>query len=145
MNILWRHKDGSIAVTYLTDECADNPQKHAEKLLKKGDIPSDYEPVAFALNHLPEDWPVEVWDVDKGKIKLHVERAREWHKNRLRKDRAPHLSALDVHSLRNQETGADNASTLRLKQTLRDVTKRVDEADDWESMSAITVPQEVPA
>lgn len=139
MNIVWQRPDGSVAVTTLYGD--DDPKGHAKDLQKRGDIPKDWVAVSFAVKDFPHDLPLEVLAVKDGKAALHVERARNWRKTMLRRDRAPALAALDTVSLRNQESGADNTHTLKAKQELRDITKKVDVLNTWPQMMAVTIPQ----
>lgn len=144
MNILWRHKNGAMAVTHIVDDHHETPEEHAQTLLKNGDIPKDFVPVGYAVPDLPHHMPIEIWDHQNGKVTMHLAKARAWHKERLRIERAPVLQDLDVKSLRNQENGVDNAPTLKAKQVLRDITRKVDDETDWHDMAAITVPKELP-
>lgn len=143
MNIVWRHTSGRIAVTHLVEGHHETPEQHAQTLLQRKDIPPGYQAVGYAVEDLPHHLPLEVWDWQGGKAVMHVAKAREWHKARLRRERVAALQALDIQSLRNSESGTNNASVLERKQALRDITKLVDNLTDWNSMSAVTIPQEI--
>lgn len=60
-------------------------------------------------------------------------------KDRLRRDRAPLLTALDVQSQRNLETGADNSEVIAGKQRLRDITQLAEVCSTPEELAALTI------
>jgi hypothetical protein len=142
MNILWLHKNGSVIVTHLAPDHDETPQDHAKTLMERGNIPEGFEPVEYAVPDLPEHMPVEVWNYENRKIGMHLGKARSWHKDRLRAERAPFLQALDVQSLRNTELSVNNGPTLKAKQVLRDLPSKIDALTDWAAMVAVSVPQE---
>lgn len=123
MNIVWKRPDGGVSVTHLTNE-AESPQKEAEKLKTRGDIPMDWECVCFnaelpADREFREAWS---WETPEPKVDISLERARLCTKERLRRERAPQLAALDVAYMRADELG-DGAEKVRIrqeKQRLRD-------------------------
>lgn len=59
---------------------------------------------------------------------------KEIHKQYLRRERAPLLTALDTTFMRNLETGKSNADVVAEKQRLRDVTKLVDSCDSLDAI-----------
>jgi hypothetical protein len=74
-------------------------------------------------------------------ITINMSKARDIHRERLRRLRAPKLAALDVASIRAMET-SDTAGVKEIaaqKQALRDVTSdaRIDAADTPEALSAV--------
>jgi hypothetical protein len=74
-------------------------------------------------------------------ITINMSKAREIHRDRLRRMRVPKLAALDVASIRAMETNdtARLAEIAKQKQTLRDVTAdpRIDAAATPEALSAV--------
>lgn len=73
MNIIWKQPSGAIAVTSIFDNS--DPQEHAVQLKARGDIPQDWQAVAF---NFAGPWPTEpqelwVWagntlTTDKAKV-----------------------------------------------------------------------------
>lgn len=71
-------------------------------------------------------------------ITINFEKARAITKDRLRAERAPLLSALDVQFQRNLETGADNAAVVAEKQRLRDLPTLADACTTLDELKALT-------
>lgn len=71
-------------------------------------------------------------------ITVNFEKARTITKDRLRAERAPLLSALDVQFQRNLETGADNAAVVAEKQRLRDLPALADACTTLDELKALT-------
>jgi hypothetical protein len=63
-------------------------------------------------------------------------------KDRLRQERAPLLTALDVQYQRAQEDGRDTTIIISEKQRLRDVTKLADKAATLDELKALKVQGE---
>ena len=75
--------------------------------------------------------------MDMGII-IDLTKAQGITKERLRAERAPLLTALDVQYQRALETGADTASIVTEKQRLRDVTKLADTATTLDELKALS-------
>ena len=60
-------------------------------------------------------------------------------KDRLRQERAPLLTALDVQYQRASETSADTSSIVIEKQRLRDITKLADTATTLEELKSLSI------
>lgn len=72
-------------------------------------------------------------------ITIDFNKAKEITKDRLRAERAPRLSALDVQFQRNLESGVENSSVIAEKNRLRDITKLVDECTTTDELKALKV------
>lgn len=61
-NILWQKPNNTLALT--TIYSADTPQDHAQLLLKQGDVPSNWAPVAYDVTWPANNLPIEsyVWN-----------------------------------------------------------------------------------
>jgi len=70
-------------------------------------------------------------------ITINFEKARAITKDRLRAERTPLLSALDVQFQRNMETGADNAAVVAEKQRLRDLPALADACTTLDELKAL--------
>jgi len=142
MNIVWRRPDGGISTTHLASN-AGTPEEHAEELKQWGNIPEDWEVVAtrydLPMEH-PEYFNAWEWHEQDGIIH-NMGKAAEVTKERLRRERAPLLTALDVEHFRADEAGdtVAKAEISARKQALRDVTKRVHNRLTIEQMKAIKV------
>lgn len=70
-------------------------------------------------------------------VTINFEKAKEIHRERLRRMRAPLLEALDVQFQRALEEGRSTAEVVAEKQRLRDLPELVDAATTLEELSAI--------
>lgn len=68
-------------------------------------------------------------------------KAREIHRDLLRKERAPLLVDLDIIYMIAQETGTDTTDIIAEKNVLRDITDdpRIDNASSTEELEALTI------
>ena len=71
-------------------------------------------------------------------ITINFLKAQEITRQRLRVERAPLLTALDVQYQRAQEDGRDTTIIISEKQRLRDVTKLVDTATTLDELKALS-------
>ena len=71
-------------------------------------------------------------------IKVNMAKAKEIHKDNIRKARAPRLAQLDVEFQRAQETSADTSDIVAKKNALRDAPadSGIDAATDVDSLKA---------
>lgn len=70
-------------------------------------------------------------------ITINLNKAKEITKQRLRAERAPLLSALDVQFQRALEAGADTSAIVAEKQRLRDITNLVDAATTLDQLKQL--------
>jgi hypothetical protein len=114
---------------------------HAILLQKTNNsIPADWKAVAFDKDDLPSQ-PQETWRWKGGGIVVDVEALRDAVKAKIRLERAPMLTALDIEFQRNLETGADNNPVIAHKNSLREATKLVDGMGTVEELAAVDVAQ----
>jgi hypothetical protein len=73
-----------------------------------------------------------------GMITINFAKAQGITKERLRQERAPLLTALDVQYQRAQEDGRDTTIIISEKQRLRDVTKLADKAMTLDELKALS-------
>ena len=59
-------------------------------------------------------------------ITVNIEKAKDIHREQIRRKRKPLLEALDVEFQRALETGADTSDIVQKKQELRDLTQHPD-------------------
>lgn len=78
-------------------------------------------------------------------ISINIDKARELTKNRLRAERAPLMTALDIAFQRALESGADTSAIVAEKQRLRDVTALADACTTPEELRALTTDAPVAA
>jgi hypothetical protein len=105
--------------------------EHAQLLQVGGGVPADWVLAAIypAEASWKPDWPVQddmVWDDVTGAVAVDIARARETTRQRLRAERTPLLAQLDIQSMRNLESGADNSAVVAEKVRLRDITLQAD-------------------
>lgn len=72
-------------------------------------------------------------------IEINLAKAIDITKDRLRRERAPVLTELDVQFQRNLESGADNSEVIAEKQRLRDITQLADGCSTPEELAALTI------
>ena len=72
-------------------------------------------------------------------ITVNINKAKNIWKDKLRTERAPLLSSLDVQFQRALETGADTAEIVAEKQRLRDITNLVTSATTLDEIKSISV------
>jgi hypothetical protein len=129
--------DGGVAIMRCPDDKTDpageiarwHPSQQAEVTgaiaeISEADVPSDR---SFR----------NAWKRDGQGIGVDFTKAQEITKERLRRERAPLLAALDVQFQRALETGADTAPIVAEKQRLRDVTKLADAATSLDELKAL--------
>jgi hypothetical protein len=114
------HPTGELSI----EECAakDVPAGVAYKIVNDDEVPSD----RTWRNALKYDLTVD------------MPKAQGITKERLRAERAPLLTALDVQYQRAQEDGRDATIIISEKQRLRDVTKLADTATTLDELKALS-------
>lgn len=114
-----------------------HPTSSVESALK--DVPEGAEYKIVEDSEIPADRTFRnAWTFD---LKEDIEKSKEIWKTKLRKDRAPLLSELDVEYQRADESGdAKRKSEIAAeKQKLRDVTKLVDNCKTIEDIKKIKI------
>lgn len=86
------------------------------------------------------------WVNSGARIVVDMDKARDIHRDNLRRDRAPLLEALDIQFMRALEGGHATADITEQKRVLRDVTSdpRIDAMDTPEGLAALTLEVLVP-
>ncbi len=127
MKIIYQTETG-VAIIHPTGElsieevCAkDVPAGVPYRIVNDDEVPSD----RTFRNALKYDLTVD------------MPKAQGITKDRLRAERAPLLTALDVQYQRAQEDGRDTAIIISEKQRLRDVTKLADTATTLDELKAL--------
>ena len=133
-----RMMDGSVAIMTTVDDAkpedciakwADSGAANVVSIhpIDAGDIPQD--------RTFRDAW------VYNGKFSHDMPRAREIHRDKMRRVRAPLLAALDIEAIRASEAGDTTKAqdVARRKQALRDVTAdpRIDAARTPEELKAV--------
>jgi hypothetical protein len=128
MKIIYQTETG-VAIITPTGELSieevaakDVPAGVAFRIVNDDEVPSDR---AFR-NAWKEDLTVD------------MPKAVNITKDRLRQERAPLLTALDVQYQRAQEDGRDTTIIISEKQRLRDVTKLADKATTLDELKALS-------
>lgn len=78
------------------------------------------------------------WEFTDGGVGVSLPKAKDITKDRLRRERAPLLAALDVEFQRAIEEGKPTADIVARKQALRDITNQADNALTLEALRSIT-------
>ena len=130
LRIIYPTDDG-VAIIIPAAECGltieevakkDVPAGVAYKIVNDDEVPSD----RTFRNALKYDLTVD------------MTKAQAITKERLRAERAPLLTALDVQYQRAQEDGRDTTIIISEKQRLRDVTKLADTATTLDELKALS-------
>ena len=81
------------------------------------------------------------WQFSGEAVEIDMVKARDIHRNVLRRERDPLLERLDVAYMKALETGGDTASVASEKQKLRDVTDdpRIEAAATPDELKALTL------
>lgn len=81
------------------------------------------------------------WHFNGDAVEIDMVKAKETHKEVLRREREPMLAALDVAFMKALETGGDHVAIAAQKQALRDVTgdARIDAATTPDELKALTL------
>ena len=135
--IIFKQENGNAAVIvpayeYLQDhtieECAvkDVPAGAEFHIIEEEDLPQEHNDFFNA------------WELNVGKVTVNHIKAQGITKERLRAERAPLLTALDVQYQRAQEDGRDTTIIISEKQRLRDVTKLADTATTLDELKALS-------
>ena len=130
MKIIYKTETG-VAIIHPTgelsiEECAKQsvPAGVPFRIVNDDEIPSDR---TFR----------NAWQDTNG-ITVDMPKAQEITKDRLRAERAPLLTALDVQYQRATEDGRDTTIIISEKQRLRDVTKLADTATTLDELKALS-------
>lgn len=136
-NIIWLQPNDTLAVTSIwIDQPSD---EHAELLLSRGDVPSDWQVLAYDVVDFPTWKRQEDWVWSNGKIEVDFDRAKESTKERLRIERQGLLQDLDIQFQRAQETKSSTTRIVAEKERLRDITNLVDDCTTLEELEELTV------
>ena len=114
------HPTGELSIEEVAKK--DVPAGVAYKIVNDDEVPSD----RTFRNALKYDLTVD------------MTKAQAITKERLRAERAPLLTALDVQYQRAQEDGRDTTIIISEKQRLRDVTKLADKATTLDELKALS-------
>jgi len=124
-NIIWLQPNNTIAVTSIWND--DAAEEHAQLLLNRGDVPSDWQILGYNIESFPSWYRQEDWIWENGNIVVDFDRAKESTKERLRLERSGLLAALDVEFQRALEQNQSTSNIVAEKQRLRDITNLVDQ------------------
>jgi hypothetical protein len=129
--IIHANENGNVSVTSPSGEIS------IEAVLAK-DCPSHA--IIVDSSKLPNEHNdfFNAWELNAGKVTVNHIKAQAITKERLRVERAPLLTALDVQYQRAQEDGRDTTIIISEKQRLRDVTKLADTATTLDELKALS-------
>jgi len=124
--IIYTNPDGSCSIIIPAPNCGLTIEQIAAK-----DVPSGCTYEIVDTSAIPSDRSFRnAWEQDTSvtpeKIKVNFIKAQEITKNRLRKERTPLFTDLDVQFQKNSEKGTDNTTVVAEKNRLRDITKLPD-------------------
>ena len=135
--IIFNQENGNAAVMVATAEYL---QDHTIEEAAAKDVPAGAEFHIIEEEDLPQEHNdfFNAWEVDNGKIRICHIKSQVITKERLRAERAPLLTALDVQYQRATEDGRDTTIIISEKQRLRDVTKLADTATTLDELKALS-------
>lgn len=114
--------------THLSPTWAESEEEFTARIRAK-DVPSDADVLIIDDSRIPEDRTYRnAWKHDGNTVVHDMPKARELHRNMLRRARAPKLAELDIEYQRADERGDATAKqdVAARKQALRDCTKHPD-------------------
>ena len=128
--IIYKNEYGNVSVTNPSGEIS------IEDVLAK-DCPAHA--IIVDRSSLPNEHIdfFNAWELKGEKVSVNHAKSQGITKERLRAERAPLLTALDVQYQRAQEDGRDTAIIISEKQRLRDITKLADEAMTLEELKVL--------
>ena len=131
--IIYTNEIGGVAICFPTGELP-------IEIVKQRDIPAGVESFIVDKDSLPSCFDFAMaWEQSNGVVSINIAKAREITKDRLRFDRQPLLSNLDIQFQRALETGAPTAAIVAEKQRLRDITNLPDSCNTIEELRALSV------
>lgn len=137
-------KDGGVSIMVLVD--GDDPIHEIQKWseIDRNDVVSVH---VIKPEHVPADRTYRnAWAYDGSTFVHDMAKARELHRNFLRRDRQTKLAALDIEYQRADETDdkARKSAIVKQKQALRDAPAdpSIEAATTPEELKAITLPKE---
>ena len=108
--------------------------------VQEKDIPPEVESYIVKVSTLPENHDFfDAWEQTKGVVTVNLDKAKNITKNRLRRERAPLLTAQDIAYQRALETGAPTTDIVAEKNRLRDITKLADNCTTLDELRALKV------
>ena len=136
--IIYTNDEGGVSIIVPAPNCGLTIEEIAAK-----DVPRGKEYHIVDTETIPSDRTFRnAWNHSSGVIGVDMPKATEIQKNKLRAERAPLLSALDVKYMVALENGDTEgaASVAKEKQRLRDITKHpaLVEAETPEDLKVIT-------
>ena len=129
--IIYTNDEGGVSVIIPTGDLS------IEEVAAK-DVPAGVPFRIVSDDEIPSDRTFRNAWKDEDGIKVDMPKAVEITKDRLRNERAPLLTALDVQYQRAQESGLDTAAIIIEKQRLRDITELADKATTLDELKEIT-------
>lgn len=131
--IIFTNENGGVSICVPTKELP-------IEIVQQKDIPAGIESFIVDRSTLPECLDFSMaWEQSNGVVNVNIAKAREITKDRLRFDRQPLLSNLDIQFQRALETGAPTAAIVAEKQRLRDITNLPDSCNTIEELRALSV------
>ena len=127
--IIWTEPNGQVAVLY--------PIEAIENCIK--DVPSGLDYFIIEEDDIPKNTFFErAWKIVDGKIEMDITRAREVHRENIRRARLGKLMELDIEFQRALETSADTSAIVAKKNALRDAPadSAIDAATDEAALKA---------
>lgn len=131
--IIFTNENGGVSICVPTKELP-------IEIVQQKDIPAGVESFIVDKDSLPSCFDFAMaWEQSNGVVSVNIAKAREITKDRLRFDRQPLLSNLDIQFQRALETGAPTAAIVAEKQRLRDITNLPDSCNTIEELRALSV------
>lgn len=102
-NIAWKRPDGGVTITWLTSESS-GPEQEAEKLLRRGDIPSGWVLAGYNVEVPADRTYRNAWAFGEGRITHDLVKAKNIQRDKIRAVRSALLLKLDTLYLQADET-----------------------------------------
>ena len=123
--IIFTNSNGNVSVCYPSGN-------FPIEQVQANDIPAGTSSLPVA-----DDDFFEAWEQIEGVVTINLEKAKEWTKTRLRRERAPLLAAQDLAFQRALEVGGSTTAIVAEKQRLRDLPLLTDSCTTLDELRAL--------
>ena len=130
--IIFTNSNGNVSVCYPSGN-------FPIEQVQANDIPAGTQSYIVDASSLPvaDDDFFEAWEQIEGVVTINLEKAKEWTKTRLRRERASLLAAQDLAFQRALEVGGSTTAIVAEKQRLRDLPLLTDSCTTLDELRAL--------
>lgn len=143
MKIIYPNENGGVSVVIPSQKYLNTLKGMTEiekmTFIAQKDIPANTDFQIIEDNQVPTDRSFRnAWEYKNKSIEISLPKAREITKARLREEREPLLSALDIKQINALTEGVDTTDIMTEKQRLKDITDTVDSVTTLAGLKAVS-------